>query len=118
MVQVLLHFLKLSLPGPWQMPLQVASSTSPEAPRKRKRRKKTHNSEFEASQEEPVGSEVQLPSREKVEDNLERYMDKLSMWQLMISTSDLGSVGKPVRKEAEKSWPVKFSEDVVGPLYV
>jgi hypothetical protein len=94
-VQILLHLLKLSLPGPAPPPCPIAPLDPPgSSPRKRRRRAK-----------EP---QALIPS---VEDRLETFMDKLSMWQL-ISRLD--------RRDGDDSkdsrdWMQSFCEDVVEP---
>ncbi|KAF8153284.1 hypothetical protein B0H34DRAFT_99246 [Crassisporium funariophilum] len=87
-IQILLHFLKLSLPGPLPSP--------PEPIKKPKRGARK--------------PDIQTPT---TEDRLEAFMDKLSMWQLVGA---LDPVYRPVasaeRKE-ERDWIQIFTEDVV-----
>ncbi|KAF7354841.1 hypothetical protein MSAN_01398500 [Mycena sanguinolenta] len=86
-VQILLYLLKLSLPGLPDVPLDVSSPS-------KKRRK--------------IG-EPRAPS---LEDRLEAFMDKLSMWQL-VNTLDQGMLH---RKE-DRDWMQVFCEDVVEPRF-
>ena len=82
-IQILLYFLKLSLPGSPPPP--------PESTKKQKR-----------SREPPTPSTT-------TEDELEAFMDKLSMWQLI---GNLDIVGVPGTKE-ERDWTQIFAEDIV-----
>ncbi|KAJ7147622.1 hypothetical protein C8R43DRAFT_856154, partial [Mycena crocata] len=81
-VQILLYMLKLSLPGP-SPPAEVSSPS-------KKRRK--------------LGD----PRPPSLEDRLEAYMDKLSMWQL-VTTLDEGLL----RRKDDRDWMQVFCEDVV-----
>ncbi|TFK38249.1 hypothetical protein BDQ12DRAFT_705609 [Crucibulum laeve] len=91
-MQIMLYMLKLSLPGP---------PSQEESPKKRKKLRK-----------EPT---IPTPS---VEQRLEAFMDKLSMWQL-VSSVDQGS--KPVvvknGKIEDRDWMQIFCEDVVEPQF-
>ncbi|KAF7289066.1 hypothetical protein HMN09_01354800 [Mycena chlorophos] len=91
-VQILLHLLKLSLPGPMPTP---DTSESP-----RKKRRKIGNRE--------------PPPPPSLEDRLEAFMDKLSMWQLM-STLDTGLVQR--RGTDDRDWMQVFCADVVEPRF-
>ena len=92
-IQILLYFLKLSLPGPPPPP-------PPSSSKKRKR-----------PQEPPAPSTT-------IEDELEAFMDKLSMWQLL---GNLDVVGKPEAKisspnltsKESRDWIQIFAEDIV-----
>ncbi|KAJ7302962.1 hypothetical protein DFH08DRAFT_904435 [Mycena albidolilacea] len=86
-VQMLLYLLKLSLPGPTPPP-EVSSPS-------KKRRK--------------LG-EAPSPS---LEDRLEAFMDKLSMWQL-VNTLDEGMLH---RNKADRDWMQVFCEDIVEPRF-
>ncbi|KAK7031697.1 hypothetical protein R3P38DRAFT_2925198 [Favolaschia claudopus] len=86
-IQILLYMLKLSLPGPLPPP---DPSSSPA----KKRRK--------------IG-EIPAPS---LEDKLEAFMDKLSMWQL-VSTLDEGLL----HRNTERDWMQVFCEDIVEPRF-
>ncbi|KAJ7505547.1 hypothetical protein B0H11DRAFT_1979245 [Mycena galericulata] len=82
-IQILLYMLKLSLPGP---PPEMASPS-------KKRRKL----------DPPIAS---------LEDRLEAFMDKLSMWQL-ISTLDEGLL----KRKGDSDWMQVFCEGVVEPRF-
>ncbi|KAF7317687.1 hypothetical protein MKEN_00856400 [Mycena kentingensis (nom. inval.)] len=90
-VQILLHLLKLSLPGPSPPPY---TSQSP-----RKKRRKLGERE---------------PPPASLEDRLEAFMDKLSMWQLM-STLDTGL--KQRHDDADRDWMQVFCAEVVEPRF-
>jgi hypothetical protein len=93
-IQILLYFLKLSLPGsPPPLP-------SPGSSRKRKR-----------PREPPMPSTT-------IEDELEAFMDKLSMWQLIANLDIAGVPGtKPspvdITSKEKRDWIQIFAEDVV-----
>ncbi|KAJ7065392.1 hypothetical protein C8F01DRAFT_1228746, partial [Mycena amicta] len=90
-VQILLHLLKLSLPGPAPPP------DSSESPRKKRRK---------------IGEREPPPL--SLEDRLEAFMDKLSMWQLM-STLD---TGLRQRHDADdRDWMQTFCVDIVEPRF-
>jgi hypothetical protein len=96
-IQILLHLLKISLPGP--CPPDTESTGSP--PKKRKGRK-----------HEP---KVIVPS---VEERLESFMDKLSTWQLLgtldvtvSERSTLRTSNRPVKED--RDWMQIFCEDLV-----
>lgn len=87
-IQILLYFLKLSLPGPADLPEP--------SPKKRKRARK------------------EVPA-ESLEDCLEGFMDKISMWQLIDS---LERDVKPVNtgsNDAQRDWMQSFFEEIVNP---
>src|SRR5271168_2209839 len=91
-IQILLHFLKLSLPGPPPSP--------PKSPKKRKR-----------SREPPTPSTT-------IEDELEAFMDKLSMWQLIGNLDVIGMPGTKISSpnltsKENRDWIQIFAEDVV-----
>jgi hypothetical protein len=83
-VQILLYMVKLALPGP--PPQREISSPS------KKRRK------------------LDDPPSPTLEDRLEAFMDKLSMWQL-VSTLDEGLL----HRKDDRDWMQVFCEDVVEP---
>lgn len=84
---MLLYMLKLSLPGP-SPPSELSSPT-------KKRRK--------------LGD----PPPPSLEDRLEAFMDKLSMWQL-VNTLDEGLL----HRNGDRDWMQVFCEDVVEPRYL
>ena len=91
-VQILLYFLKLSLPGPPPPP--------PGPSRKRKR-----------FREPPTPSTT-------IEDELEAFMDKLSMWQLIGNLDVVGMPGTKISSpnlasKENRDWIQIFAEDVV-----
>jgi len=92
-IQILLHFLKLSLPGPPPPP-------PPDSSKKRKR-----------SREPPTPFNT-------IEDELEAFMDKLSMWQLIRNLDVAGIPGtqtsspNTISKEG-RDWTQIFAEDIV-----
>ncbi|KAJ6621451.1 hypothetical protein B0H10DRAFT_987545 [Mycena sp. CBHHK59/15] len=85
-IQILLYLLKLSLPGP---------APPPEVSSPNKRRK--------------LGD----PSPPTLEDRLESFMDKLSMWQL-VGTLEEGLLH---RNKGDRDWMQSFCEDVVEPRF-
>ncbi|OCH95594.1 hypothetical protein OBBRIDRAFT_745341 [Obba rivulosa] len=109
-IQILLHFLLLSLPG---VPTIDDTRSSSSSPRKRKRHQR----------DDPP------PSISVLEEHLEFLMDKLSMWQLMASLDGTagGTPGKPTasrpdvkgkqKAEDERDWMQIFCEDVVERLF-
>lgn len=91
-IQILLYFLKLSLPGPPPPP--------PASSKKRKR-----------SREPPTPSTT-------IEDDLEAFMDKLSMWQLIGNLDVVGmpaaNISSPnLTSKETRDWIQIFTEDVV-----
>lgn len=127
-IQIILHFLLLSLPGeraaapaPAEaeaeaQPLSLPPSLSPSKPKPKKRKRR----EREAQPE-------QLPP--PLEERLESYMDKMATWQLMQTvdssldrtqgTRPSNGKGKDKEKEQDgRDWMQAFCEDVVEPLYV
>lgn len=85
-MQILLYMLKLSLPG--------ATTPSETSSPSKKRRKLD-------------------PPPVSLEDRLEAFMDKLSMWQL-INTLDEGLL----HRKGDRDWMQIFCEDVVEPRYL
>ncbi|KAF9266273.1 hypothetical protein L218DRAFT_1075244 [Marasmius fiardii PR-910] len=92
-IQILLHFLLLSLPGPTPPPPPPPPPPEMSSVKRRKQiRKKA----------------APIPS---TEDRLEAFMDKLSTWQLMVDLS-----ASPIKKKArdgDEDWMQTFSRDVV-----
>ncbi|KAH9895650.1 DNA replication regulator SLD3-domain-containing protein [Cubamyces lactineus] len=126
-IQILLHFLLLSLPRTGAIPsadklsdpsayFQLLPQLSPSKSKKRKRRDR------EKDQAPP-------PPPQPLEERLESYMDKLAMWQLMQSVdSTLGLGHADSAKSAangldqgkqkdDRDWMQAFCEDVVEPLF-
>ncbi|KAG1904243.1 uncharacterized protein F5891DRAFT_1013549 [Suillus fuscotomentosus] len=106
-IQILLYFLKLSLPGPCTPlpPVEVPptdniSFISPVKPSRLRKKKK----------EKP---NLIIPS--SIE-RLESFMDKLSMWQL-VSLMNTSRTEIATRNKNECDWMQKFCEDVVEPLF-
>ncbi|KAJ7483311.1 hypothetical protein FB451DRAFT_1234085 [Mycena latifolia] len=85
-VQILLYLLKMSLPGP-PPPPEISSPS--------KKRRKLDN-----------------PPSPSLEDRLEAFMDKLSMWQL-VTTLDEGLL----HRKGDRDWMQTFFEDVVEPRF-
>ncbi|KAG1843813.1 hypothetical protein DFJ58DRAFT_803976 [Suillus subalutaceus] len=106
-IQILLYFLKLSLPGPCTplLPVEVPPTDSTHfiSPAKpsgsRKKRKEKPN--------------LIIPS--SIE-RLESFMDKLSTWQL-VSLMNTSRTEIMTRHKNERDWMQKFCEDVVEPLF-
>lgn len=97
-IQILLYFLKLSLPG--STPLMTTEVASP-----KKRSKRSYK--------EP---KFVIPTPE---DCLESFMDKLSVWQLMEKLdSASGHPDTNNRHSDERDWMQVFCEDVVEMQYV
>ena len=125
-IQMLLHFLLLSLPGKGTAPshedaraaiadaLPLPPSLSPTKSKKRKHK------------DRGIGRAPDLPPQ-PLEERLESYMDKLAMWQLMQSVDSslhrrggemsTSAVGKEKLKD-ERDWMQVFCEDTVEPLFV
>jgi hypothetical protein len=92
-VQILLYMLKLSLPGPPPSNPARKHDSPASSPKKRRNAK----------------LQVATPS---VEDRLESFMDKLSMWQL------IGGLEERKEEAAPRDWMQTFCETVVEPEYV
>ncbi|KAJ7230433.1 hypothetical protein GGX14DRAFT_486129, partial [Mycena pura] len=88
-VQILLHMLKLSLPGPPPPPEHAS-------PRKKRRK---------------LG---ELPPA-SIEDRLEAFMDKLSTWQL-LNTLDTGLRHRASASD-DRDWMQAFCADIVEPRF-
>ncbi|KAF8649368.1 hypothetical protein AX16_005810 [Volvariella volvacea WC 439] len=87
-IQILLYMFKLSLPGPPPVP-------DAPSPKKRKRVPRQH-------QQDPENP---------IEDHLEAFMDKLSMWQLL---GKLDAMASNASKD-DRDWMQVFCEDIVEP---
>lgn len=96
-MQIILYLLKLSLPGPTPPPLAPL-----ESPKKRKR---------------SVRPEPAVPTL-RLEDHLEVFMDKLSMWQLVAGLDVPGKIRSAADTKDERDWMQIFCEDVIEPQYV
>lgn len=94
-IQVLLHLLKISLPGPCSSDPELTSGS----PSKKRRRRK-HESGVAVT---------------TAEERLESYMDKLSTWQLLGSLStivpDHSTSSRPVKED--RDWMQVFCEELV-----
>ena len=98
MIQVLLHMLKLTLPGPKLL--------REEETKKRKKKK----------------SKDSLPV-ETDEERLESFMDKVAVWQLTASLDASQSASRVDGSDqsggkSDRHWTQTFYEDIVEPLYV
>ena len=91
-IQILLYFLKLSLPGP----IPPSSDLSPKRPERSRK---------------DLQPAAPLPSDE---DRLEAFMDKLSMWQLMAKLEST-STSDSISNKDERDWMQIFLEEVVEP---
>ncbi|KAI9460648.1 hypothetical protein HD554DRAFT_2132718 [Boletus coccyginus] len=92
-LQVLLYLLKLSLPGPCTPLAPVKIPANDVVPSTKKKRQKER-------------AKVIIPS---AQERLESFMDKLSMWQLVINVND---ANKPADRD-ERDWMQAFCENVV-----
>ncbi|KAI0668159.1 DNA replication regulator SLD3-domain-containing protein [Trametes maxima] len=133
-IQILLHFLLLTLPGNGASPFAGAQPDpadafplpppplSPSKSKKRKRKERVMGHGVPPPAAPPgVGAAPTQP----LEERLESYMDKLAMWQLMRSVdSTLGHRAPAVSESAAhgkqkdgRDWMQAFYEDVVEPLF-
>ncbi|KAG9307971.1 hypothetical protein JVU11DRAFT_12777 [Chiua virens] len=92
-IQILLYFLKLSLPGPCSPLPSVKVPTNDVVPSSKKKRPKERE-------------KVIIPAPEE---RLESFMDKLSTWQLVVDMND------PIKRtdKDERDWMQTFCENVV-----
>ncbi|KAH9923542.1 uncharacterized protein B0H18DRAFT_1179302, partial [Fomitopsis serialis] len=111
-VQIILHFLLLSLPGAPTPPIEELRAELPVHLSPSKKRRRKHR--------EPTPP----PQGPSLEECLELFMDKLSMWQLMSALDaqdaqrDRGTIARAKGKqrvEDERDWMQIFCEDVVEP---
>ena len=119
-IQILLHLLKLAVPGPKPSDAADESSSSSSAVR-------THQRSYLPGK----WSRLQKPAKApplSTRDALEVYMDKMSMWQLMhgldmthpdhtlptksVSGKESSSAGMG-KADDERDWIQIFAEDVV-----
>ncbi|KAF8452540.1 hypothetical protein L210DRAFT_846508 [Boletus edulis BED1] len=90
-IQILLYLLKLSLPGPCSPLPRVKIPANDVVPSTKKKRQKER-------------AKYIVPS---THERLESFMDKLSMWQLVINMNDLN------KNRDERDWMQAFCENVV-----
>ncbi|EJF61897.1 hypothetical protein DICSQDRAFT_85396, partial [Dichomitus squalens LYAD-421 SS1] len=124
-IQMLLHFLLISLPGDHAAPytksaqaaiadsLPLPPSLSPTKSKKRKHKDRGTGRALD-------------PPPQSLEERLESYMDKLAMWQLMHSVDSSLNRGRHMSGSAadkgkgqqtdDRDWMQVFCEDVVEPL--
>ncbi|KAI0060527.1 hypothetical protein BV25DRAFT_939369 [Artomyces pyxidatus] len=101
-IQILLHLLKLSLPGPCpELPIRPL----PAPPRSQKRRRVQHSSSDE---------DASTP-KDILEERLEALMDRLVLWQIGLPNPEddaaPSGVSQPLR-----DWTQIFCDDIVQPL--
>ncbi|KAI0824394.1 DNA replication regulator SLD3-domain-containing protein [Trametes gibbosa] len=124
-IQILLHFLLLTLPGHGAPPSAEALRDltlslplpPPLSPSKSKKRKDRERGKSKAPQASP----------QPLEERLESYMDKLAMWQLMWSVDSKfrpahAQPAKPATAgldggQDDRDWMQAFCEDLVEPLF-
>lgn len=99
-IQILLYMFKISLPGYKIQPSSLDSYETTKASRSGKRKRSSKSVDIE-----------QILS---IEDQLEAFMDKLAMWQL-IGGIDESNGGSASTKGDERDWTQIFVEDVVEP---
>ncbi|KAG6380196.1 hypothetical protein JVT61DRAFT_8287 [Boletus reticuloceps] len=90
-IQILLYLLKLSLPGPCSPLPRVKIPANDVVPSTKKKRQKER-------------AKYIVPS---THERLESFMDKLSMWQLVINMTDLN------KDKDKRDWMQAFCENVV-----
>ncbi|KAJ4485661.1 hypothetical protein J3R30DRAFT_3441047 [Lentinula aciculospora] len=95
-IQILLHLLILSLPGPALPPPELPEISSVKR-RKRPRKK---------------AAPITTPA-----DRLEAFMDKLSMWQLMGDLDSNESIRAIAKTINELDWIQLFCQNIVEPLF-
>lgn len=88
-IQILLCLLKLSLPQP----------VEPEESPKKKRSKRQTTMDTEST-----------------EDLLERFIDKLTIWQYFSGAFDVYAANRNVSLSDDRDWMQVFCEDLVEPL--
>ncbi|KAF8273571.1 hypothetical protein EI94DRAFT_1156510 [Lactarius quietus] len=108
-IQILLHLLKLSLPGRCPCvpvrPVPVQPSS-----RVRKRRRAQQQS---SGEDEGEDGKVETTPRSILEDRVEGLMDKLVLWQMALPDAEANADGtKTVR-----DWTQMFCDDVVQPAF-
>ncbi|KAH9990224.1 hypothetical protein BJV74DRAFT_444881 [Russula compacta] len=101
-MQILLHLLKLSLPGQCPcIPIRPVPVTSSYA---QKRRRVQPSSDDEDDTPTP---------RSILEDRLEGFMDKLVLWQMALPDAETGADGT----KSVRDWTQIFCDDVVQPAF-
>ncbi|KZV66063.1 hypothetical protein PENSPDRAFT_756001 [Peniophora sp. CONT] len=102
-IQILLHLLKLSLPGPCTSP-PARPLPSSRNEQRRRRRQQTPESDTEGTPEAII------------EERLEGLMDRLMLWQTSLPVEDEGrtedGAGHPLR-----DWTQSFCDDIVCPEF-
>lgn len=93
-IQILLYLLKLSLPGPCTPLPPVKMPANDVVPSTKKKRTKEQ-------------TKVVIPT---AQERLESFMDKLSIWQLVIKMNDSNKLSN----KDEHDWTQTFCENVVG----
>ena len=104
-LQILLHLLKLSLPG--KCPCVPVRPVPVQSSHARKRRR----AQLQSSGDEDSDGKTEASPRSIIEDRLEGLMDRLVLWQMALPDTEANADGtKTVR-----DWTQAFCDDVVQP---
>ncbi|KAH9064548.1 hypothetical protein EDB87DRAFT_1250342 [Lactarius vividus] len=109
-IQILLHLLKLSLPG--KCPCIPARPVPMRSSHAQKRRRVAQR-QSSGGDDDDGGDRVEATPRSILEDRLEGLMDRLVLWQMALPDAEASADGtKTVR-----DWTQAFCDDVVQPAF-
>ncbi|KAI9438303.1 hypothetical protein H4582DRAFT_2076894 [Lactarius indigo] len=110
-IQILLHLLKLSLPG--KCPCIPARPVPMRSSHARKRRRAAQRRSSGGDDDDDGDDRAEATPRSILEDRLEGLMDRLVLWQMALPDAEASADGtKTVR-----DWTQVFCDDVVQPAF-
>ncbi|KAH9169527.1 hypothetical protein EDB89DRAFT_2072928 [Lactarius sanguifluus] len=110
-IQILLHLLKLSLPG--KCPCIIPARPIPMRSSHAQKRRRAAQRQSSGGDDDGGGDRVEATPRSILEDRLEGLMDRLVLWQMALPDAEASADGtKTVR-----DWTQAFCDDVVQPAF-
>ena len=110
-IQILLHLLKLSLPGKCPgVPVRPVP-VQPSSHARKRQRAQRRRSQGDDDHDDGIDGNVEATPKSILEDRLEGLMDRLVLWQMALPDAEASADGT----KAMRDWTQVFCDDVVQP---